>query len=150
MSWIAELESLLPDKVSRTPQDLARCASDKWFASKEPDAVVFAESAADVSAVMSLSARHKIPVTVRGGGVGYVGGCVPINGGIVLAMGGLSSCTHSGRSHPQSAQSPTTSEHTTEAFPRASRHDEHPYRRPSHPRRTPPNAMLLDSRREPF
>jgi glycolate oxidase len=86
MTWIAELESLLPDKVSRTPQDLARCASDKWFASKEPDAVVFAESAADVSAVMSLSARHKIPVTVRGGGVGYVGGCVPINGGIVLAM----------------------------------------------------------------
>ncbi len=86
MSWIAELESLLPDKVSRTPEDLARCASDKWFASKEPDAVVFAESAADVSAVMSLSARHKIPVTVRGGGVGYVGGCVPINGGIVLAM----------------------------------------------------------------
>lgn len=86
MTWIAELESLLPDKVSRTPEDLARCASDKWFASKEPDAVVFAESAADVSAVMSLSARHKIPVTVRGGGVGYVGGCVPINGGIVLAM----------------------------------------------------------------
>jgi glycolate oxidase len=86
MTWIAELESLLPDKVSRTPKDLARCASDKWFASKEPDAVVFVESAADVSAVMSLSARHKIPVTVRGGGVGYVGGCVPINGGIVLAM----------------------------------------------------------------
>lgn len=86
MSWLPALQSLLPDRVSVTPADLERCGADKWFATGRPDAVVFAQNAQDVSAVMKFSAAHRIPVTVRGGGVGYVGGCVPLLGGIVLAM----------------------------------------------------------------
>jgi glycolate oxidase subunit GlcD len=86
MKWIDELAALLPGKVSNSPAERARCASDKWFASHEPDAVVFPESAEDVSTTMKLASHHRIPVTVRGGGVGYVGGCVPLHGGIVLAM----------------------------------------------------------------
>lgn len=86
MSWLPALQSLLPDRVSVTPADLERCGADKWFATGRPDAVVFAQNAQDVSAVMKFSAAHRIPVTVRGGGVGYVGGCVPLQGGIVLAM----------------------------------------------------------------
>ncbi len=34
----------------------------------------------------SLLQREKIPVTPRGGGFGYVGGCVPARGGIALSL----------------------------------------------------------------
>lgn len=60
-------------------------SSDKWFASAMPDAVAFPTSTEDVARVMRYAARHAIPVTVRGGGVGYVGGCVPLRGGIVVS-----------------------------------------------------------------
>lgn len=86
MSWLPLLQSLLPDQVSVSSADLERCAADKWFASRQPEAVVFPQTAQDVSAVMKFSAEHGVPVTVRGGGVGYVGGCVPVQGGIVLAL----------------------------------------------------------------
>ncbi len=61
-------------------------AGDKWFARALPEAVVFARSTAAVSAVMKIASREKIPVTMRGAGHGYVGGCVPVHGGIALAM----------------------------------------------------------------
>ena len=73
-------------KVSRSTDDLAVHATDKWNASHPPDVVVFAESTADVVAVMEFASAHGIPVTTRGAGVGYVGGCVPIRGGIVLSV----------------------------------------------------------------
>ncbi len=68
--------------------DAAReaAAGDKWFARVVPEAVVFARSTEAVSAVMKIAAREKIPVTTRGAGHGYVGGCVPVRGGIALAM----------------------------------------------------------------
>jgi glycolate oxidase subunit GlcD len=67
--------------------DAAReeAAGDKWFARTVPDAVVFARSAASVVGVMKIASREKIPVTTRGAGHGYVGGCVPVRGGIVLS-----------------------------------------------------------------
>lgn len=61
-------------------------ARDKWFASGQPDVVVFAESAEQVSALMRYASAHGIPVTPRGAGVGYVGGCVPVQGGIALSL----------------------------------------------------------------
>jgi glycolate oxidase subunit GlcD len=61
-------------------------AADKWMASHLPDVVVFADSTRCVSQVMQFAGRHRVPVTVRGGGVGYVGGCVPVKGGIVLSL----------------------------------------------------------------
>ncbi|MEP2774387.1 MAG: FAD-linked oxidase C-terminal domain-containing protein [Luteolibacter sp.] len=85
-----ELESSLGEligegKVTTTARLLAEHSGDKWFASHEPDIVVFAESTEDVSQVLSFADRHAIPVTTRGAGVGYVGGCVPVEGGIVLS-----------------------------------------------------------------
>ena len=61
-------------------------AGDKWFARSVPEAVVFARSTASVAGVMKIAAREKIPVTTRGAGYGYVGGCVPVRGGIALSM----------------------------------------------------------------
>jgi glycolate oxidase len=72
-------------KVTTTAAILAEHAIDKWHAAAPPDVVVFAESTADVSAVLALAHERCVPVTTRGAGVGYVGGCVPVNGGIVLS-----------------------------------------------------------------
>ena len=72
-------------KVMNSPAALAENSGDKWSASHLPDVVVFAESTADVSAVLKYANEHRIPVTTRGAGFGYVGGVVPVHGGIVLS-----------------------------------------------------------------
>ncbi|MDP3849906.1 MAG: FAD-linked oxidase C-terminal domain-containing protein [Luteolibacter sp.] len=85
--WFAPLVSLLGrEKVSGTADIIAAHSADKWSASHPPDAVVFAESTADVSAVLTFASQRGIPVTTRGAGVGYVGGCVPVHGGIALSV----------------------------------------------------------------
>lgn len=61
-------------------------SKDKWYASHSPDVVVFAESSEDVSKLLTYAHRKRVPVTTRGAGIGYVGGCVPVKGGIVLSL----------------------------------------------------------------
>jgi glycolate oxidase len=61
-------------------------ASDKWHAKSLPEIVVFPENTEDVSRVLKFAYENRIPVTTRGAGHGYVGGCVPIKGGIALSM----------------------------------------------------------------
>jgi len=72
--------------VANDPQTLAAHSGDKWFAVHEPEVVVFASSTKDVSRVLKFASREKIAVTARGGGFGYVGGCVPAHGGIALSL----------------------------------------------------------------
>lgn len=84
---VEELTGLLgPGKVSVRAADLEDHAADKWYARQVPDIVVFAESVQDVSKTLRFASRLGIPVTTRGAGVGYVGGCVPVEGGIVLSV----------------------------------------------------------------
>jgi glycolate oxidase len=49
-----------------------------------PEAVVLPRSAEEVSKVLSLANERVFPVTARGGGVGYTGGAVPVEGGVVV------------------------------------------------------------------
>lgn len=49
-----------------------------------PEAVVFPESTAEVVEILKLANEFVFPVTARGGGVGYTGGAVPVDGGIVI------------------------------------------------------------------
>lgn len=87
MTLKEQLEALLgPGVVSTDPETLAAHGQDKWFASSAPEAVVFAESTEQVSRLLAFANEHRIPVTPRGGGVGYVGGCVPARGGIALSL----------------------------------------------------------------
>lgn len=51
-----------------------------------PDVVVEVLTTEEVSAIVTLCNREKIPVTPRGAGTGLVGGAVPVCGGILLAM----------------------------------------------------------------
>ncbi len=87
MALARQLARLLgPEAVSADPATLAAHATDRWFASRPPDVVVFARSAQEVSKVMRFASRRGIPVTPRGAGVGYVGSCVPAHGGIALSL----------------------------------------------------------------
>jgi glycolate oxidase len=72
--------------VADDTETLSAHAGDKWFAAYPPEVVVFAESTADVGKLLQFATREKIPVTARGGGFGYVGGCVPARGGIALSL----------------------------------------------------------------
>ena len=75
--------------VADDPETLAVHAADRWFASRTPEVVVLARSTDDVARTMEYASRHGIPVTPRGAGVGYVGGCVPLRGGIVLSVANM-------------------------------------------------------------
>jgi glycolate oxidase len=49
-----------------------------------PEAVVFPESTVEMVEILKLANEYLFPVTARGGGVGYTGGAVPVDGGIVI------------------------------------------------------------------
>lgn len=72
------------DAVVTDPEALTALAGDKWFASHQPLLGVHPSSAEEVSQIMKVAARYDLPVTPRGAGYGYVGGCVPAQGGIVI------------------------------------------------------------------
>lgn len=50
-----------------------------------PEAVVFPESKNQIIEIVKLCNEEKIPITVRGGGTGVSGACIPVFGGIVLS-----------------------------------------------------------------
>jgi len=67
------------------PVTLRANSGDAWMASALPEAVAFPRNTAQVSKILVFCHRKRIPVTTRGGGRGYVGGCVPVRGGLVLS-----------------------------------------------------------------
>ena len=88
---LRRLKAILPNgELVLTPRTLKEYASDKWFAAQQPDAVALPRSVKSVSATLRFANHHRIPVTARGAGHGYVGGCVPVYGGIVLSLERLS------------------------------------------------------------
>ena len=80
---------LEPGELVLEPAVLEAHAGDKWFARNLPEAVALPRSAESVSKVLAFASRHRIPVTPRGAGHGYVGGCVPVQGGIALSVAGM-------------------------------------------------------------
>lgn len=51
-----------------------------------PDVVVYARSTQEVSEVVKLANRLRIPIIPRGAGSGFTGGTLPTHGGIVLVL----------------------------------------------------------------
>jgi glycolate oxidase len=66
-----------PDKVEPYGGDAVK---EKF----PPEAVVFPETTVQMVEILQLANEYLFPVTARGGGVGYTGGAVPIDGGIVI------------------------------------------------------------------
>jgi FAD/FMN-containing dehydrogenase len=92
---LQRLRHLAPDC---TPAARARAAADyHWYspllaerlAGRMPDAVVRATSLADVLQAAAACAAERVPLTVRGGGTGNYGQCVPLAGGLTLDMSGM-------------------------------------------------------------
>lgn len=84
---LRQLQKLLPAGEIRLDLETRQeNAGDKWFASHLPEAVALPRSVESVSQIMRFANRRGIPVTARGAGYGYVGGCVPVRGGIVLSL----------------------------------------------------------------
>jgi len=96
---IASLAILLGDLDLRTDEaELTRSGSDyHWYSpvlterlqGRRPDVVVRPRTVEDVVRVAAACARHRVPLTPRGGGTGNYGQCVPLFGGVSLDMTGL-------------------------------------------------------------
>jgi len=72
------------DNVIVDPDRVEPYGADAVKEKFPPEAVVFPESAAEMVAILKLANEYLFPVTARGGGVGYTGGAVPVDGGIVI------------------------------------------------------------------
>ncbi len=66
--------------------DMIAYSYDASHAEVQPEAVVFATTTEQISQLMQLAYREKIPVTPRGQGSGLSGGSIPLKKGIVLCM----------------------------------------------------------------
>lgn len=86
---INELKALLGEQhVLTAPEDLAVYAYDGTAALRQrPEVVVFPADATEVSAVLGIARRRKVPVVTRGSGTGLSGGSVPLPGSLVLCLG---------------------------------------------------------------
>ena len=87
-SFIASLQNLLDEsRVLTSDEDIIPYSFDGTAALKvRPGAVVFAESAQDVSACVKLARKAEIPVVTRGSGTGLSGGSVPLDGCLVICL----------------------------------------------------------------
>lgn len=83
-----DLRKLVPSTagVITDPARLAELGRDKWFAAAMPEIAVAPGTAEEAAAVLGYASKRSIPVTTRGAGHGYVGGCVPVRGGILMSM----------------------------------------------------------------
>ena len=61
---------------------------------KRCELLVRVHSEADVLRVAAACAKHRVTLTVRGGGTGNYGQCVPMEGGVVLDVTGLKRVEH--------------------------------------------------------
>jgi glycolate oxidase len=86
-SVISRLEKITgKNGVLRSPEDLAVYGYDGTFEEHRPDVVVLPNTTEQVSQIVSLSGRERIPVVARGMGSGLTAASVPFQGGIALSM----------------------------------------------------------------
>lgn len=82
---LAELTAVVGEKnIVVDPEKVEPYGADAVKEKFPPEAVLFPESTQQISEILKLANKHLFPVTARGGGVGYTGGAVPIEGGIVI------------------------------------------------------------------
>ena len=84
---VREIEEVVgKDGYSIDPSVLYTYGFDASIFHNTPDIVVQPVSTEQVSEIMKIATKYKIPVVPRGAGTGLCGSAVPIKGGIVLAM----------------------------------------------------------------
>ncbi|UCH00715.1 MAG: FAD-binding protein [Deltaproteobacteria bacterium] len=73
-----------PDYVLSSEMDLTLYSYDASLERDRPEVVVLPSSTEEVSGVVALAYREKIPVVARGSGTNLSGGTIPTKGGIVV------------------------------------------------------------------
>ena len=74
---------------SRKKEDLACYGYDATAQFYLPEAVVFPETAEEISQILSIAGKYGFPVIPRGAGSGLTGGSLAVNGGVVLSTSRL-------------------------------------------------------------
>jgi D-lactate dehydrogenase (cytochrome) len=90
VTGLAELQAALGSKVSLNDTVRQHHAGDESFHIRVlPDAVVYAESTADVVVALRICNEHKVPVVPWGVGTSLEGNSTPIHGGISLDLSNM-------------------------------------------------------------
>lgn len=93
VDWPAVRQALQGLEIDDSDAARERAAADyHWYSpilaealqGKRPDLVVKPHNQDEVLLLAAVCARHRVPLTVRGGGTGNYGQCVPLHGGIVM------------------------------------------------------------------
>jgi len=80
-----ELSTLLGQRLSRSKPDLElHGRSETWFPLAPPDAVAYPNSTAEVSELVKICARHRVPIVGWGAGTSLEGQAQAVSGGVVI------------------------------------------------------------------
>ena len=84
---LSEIASIVgKDNLLTAKEELVCYSYDATNQRFMPEAVVFPLSPEQVSQIMLCANRYRFPVIPRGAGSGFVGGSLPVEGGLVLAL----------------------------------------------------------------
>ncbi|MEZ6142969.1 MAG: FAD-linked oxidase C-terminal domain-containing protein [Zavarzinella sp.] len=75
------------DGILSQPSDLMAYECDGFTIEKnQPEIVVFPTTTEQVAAIVKVCQNHEIPFMARGAGTSLAGGCVPVGGGVLIAL----------------------------------------------------------------
>ncbi len=85
---LRELASVVgPANVLDSKDELLVYECDGYVVEKNvPDVVVFPQNANEVLEIVRACNRHDVPFVPRGAGTSLAGGCLPVNGGVMIAL----------------------------------------------------------------
>ncbi|MBX9964450.1 MAG: FAD-binding protein [Burkholderiales bacterium] len=84
---IAELQALLGDRLSTSTGVRDHHSKDEsWHIPHRPDAVAFPNTTEEVSKIVQVCARHRVPVVAYGTGTSLEGAVIPEFGGVVIDL----------------------------------------------------------------
>lgn len=75
-----------PDGVHHEEEVLLCYSYDATQIEHLPDLVIRPTSAYQISRILKIASKERIPVVPRGAGTGFSGGSIPVHGGIVLSL----------------------------------------------------------------
>jgi len=83
---ISEFKKIFNDNLLVNSTSISHYAHDESGLSRPAEAVVLAENAEQISALLLLANEENFPVTPRGTGTGLAGGAICAHGGVVLSL----------------------------------------------------------------
>ena len=92
---IASLHELLGDRLSSAAPVREQHGKDaSYHPCVPPDAVAFAQSTEEVSEIVKICARNKVPIIPFGAGTGFEGNVVALRGGVCIDMSRMNRILH--------------------------------------------------------